>query len=143
MVLAAALAVAVGAPPAIRAGAPRAVRVQLVFDGRADLDLYVTGPGQESVYFANRTSHDGGALEADRGCEAPAPRTEVIAFDPAPAGPYRVGIDFMLRCDGGVDRAPYELVIEAPGSAPVRRRGEAVFGRFDPRVAEFEVGDAD
>ena len=123
-------------PPA----APDAARVQLVFDESVDLDLYVTGPAQEAVYFANATSRDGGALTADRRCDSAPPRIETVTFAPAPAGRYRIGVDFMVRCAPGTDRASYELIWETPGQAPVHQRGQAVFGVFDPRVAEFRVG---
>jgi hypothetical protein len=147
--LAAHLACAGAAPEADRAGAamaalasaapPDAVRIQLVFGADVDLDLYVTGPADEAVYFANATSRDGGRLVADRRCDSPAPRVETIEFARAAAGRYRVGVDFMMRCERGVDRAPFELIAEAPGRPPVRQRGEAIFGAFDPRVLEFEV----
>ncbi len=122
-------------PPA----APDAVRVRLVFGADADLDLYVTGPSQESVYFGNPTSRDGGELLADRRCDAPAPRVETIAFAPAAPGRYRVGVDFMIRCAAGVDTASYELIAELPGRPPIRRRATATFGAFAPRALEFEV----
>ena len=122
--------------------APDAVRIQLVFGADVDLDLYVTGPAEEAVYFANDASQDGGRLVADRRCDSPAPRVETVEFARAAAGRYRVGVDFMIRCARGIDRAPFELIAEAPGQPPIRRRGEAVFGVFDPRVLELEVGAA-
>jgi hypothetical protein len=118
---------------------PDMVRVRLVFGADADLDLYVTGPSDETVYFANDASRDGGRLVADRRCDAPAPRVETIEFARAAPGRYRVGVDFMMRCARGIDRAPFELIAEVPGQPPIRRRGEAAFGAFDPRALEFEV----
>jgi len=117
------------------------VRVRLVFGADADLGLYVTGPSDETVYFANHESRDGGRLISDRRCDAPAPRVETIEFANAVAGRYRVGIDFMMRCARGVGRAPFELIADVPGQPPIRRRGEAVFGGFDRRALEFEVRD--
>jgi len=107
-----------------------------------DLDLYVTGPSAEAVYFGNDASRDGGRLVADRRCDSPAPRAETIEFASAPPGRYRIGVDFMIRCARGVDRARYELLVEQPGQPPVRQRGEATFGRFAPRVIELEVAPA-
>jgi hypothetical protein len=129
-------------PPQEPPAAPDAVRVRLVFGADADLDLYVTGPAQDSVYFANPTSRDGGRLVADRRCGSPAPRVETIEFAPAAPGRYRVGIDFMIRCARGLDRAEYELSVEQPGRSPLRQRGQATFGAFAPRVLEFEVAPA-
>jgi hypothetical protein len=128
------------APPVLaRPAPPDAVRIQLVFGADVDLDLYVTGPAEEAVYFANDASQDGGRLVADQRCGSPAPRVETIEFARAAAGRYRVGVDFMIRCARGIDRAPFELFAEAPGRPPIRQRSEAIFGVFDPRVLEFEV----
>ena len=121
--------------------APDAVRIQLVFGADVDLDLYVTGPAEEAGTSANGTLlHHGGRLVADQRCSSPAPRVETIEFARAAAGRYRVGVDFMIRCAHGIDRAPFEQIAEAPGQPPIRRHGEATFGAFDPRVLEFEVG---
>ncbi|HKA14805.1 MAG TPA: hypothetical protein VKH41_07295 [Myxococcota bacterium] len=143
--LAAALACA--APPAeipitdlLASSAPQGgVRVSLVYGSEADLDLYVTGPAEETVYFANQASRDGGILIADRRCGMRTPRVETIQWTRAAEGRYRVGVDFMMRCRGSVDRARYELIAELPGQPPIRQHGEAEFGAFAPRVLEFEV----
>ena len=118
---------------------PHGVRISLAFGSEADLDLYVTGPAEETVYFANEISRDGGLLIADRRCGDRVPRVETIQWTRAAAGRYRVGVDFMMRCRGGVDRAPYELIAELPGKEPIRLRGEATFAAFAPVVMEFEV----
>jgi hypothetical protein len=76
---------------------------------------------------------------ADCRCDAPAPRVETIEFAHAGVGHYRIGVDFMIRCSNDVDRARYELIAEVPGQAPIRVRGEAVFGVFDPRALEFDL----
>src|SRR5437588_148676 len=48
-------------PPAAEAPAP-GVRVSLVWSTPVDLDLYVTDPSQETVYFANPNAQSGGKL---------------------------------------------------------------------------------
>jgi len=123
-------------PPA--ALAPGALRVELSFGGEADLDLYVSDPRLETVYFANSPVASGGRLEADRRCDAPAPRVEAIAWEHPPPGRYRVGVDFPERCAGGVDAAPWRLRVRGPG---IDREldGEAAFGRFEARALEFEI----
>jgi len=145
VLLASVLACANGPAPAPRGppGPPlgaESVRVHLLFGAAVDLDLYVTGPSQETVYFGNDRSLEGGELQADQRCDAPAPRAETVLFPVAPPGVYRVGVDFMVRCDTGTRRAGYTLWIEAPGRAPQRLEGEAEFGVFEPRVSEFRVG---
>ena len=44
--------------------------VQLAFEADTDLDLYVTGPLLETVYFANLASKSGGELSADVRCDS-------------------------------------------------------------------------
>src|SRR5262245_38599711 len=90
---------------------PGELRVRLVFGVEADLDLYVTGPDQETVYYAN-TPAGAGALDADRRCGDPGPRVETASFAPAAAGRYRVGIDHAGRCEPGTGPAAYRVVIE-------------------------------
>lgn len=115
--------------------------MSLVFGPDADLDLYVTGPSEETVYYANTPARDRGHLDADRRCDAPAPRIETISFPAAVAGRYRVGIDYPEDCDDGRRNVPYQLVWHAPGAEPRGQDGVARFGRFDSRVVEIDVGD--
>jgi len=117
------------------------LRVRLLFGAEADLDLYVSGPALETVYFANETSRDGGRLERDRRCGDPAPRVETVVFEDAAPGAYRVGVDFMVRCDGA-DEAPYTIIVEAPGRAPLEHSGVARFGAFDERAVEWRLDPA-
>jgi hypothetical protein len=146
---AAALALAAGlacagppAPPPETALPPEplapGVRVRLAFGPDADLDLHVTDPLQETVYFGNTPSASGGALAADVRCGAPAPRVETVRFESPPAGRYRVGVDFPIRCRRVDAPAPFVLEVLAGG---VRHevRGAIAFGRFEPVVYEFDV----
>ena len=65
------------APTAAGAVSEGGLRVELVFSDDADLDLYVTGPDLETVYFANTPTRAGGALERDLRCDGePGTRVE-------------------------------------------------------------------
>jgi len=142
--LAAALACARPAPPpALSPGPPPApeLRVRLAFGSDVDLDLHVTGPLQETVYFANATSASGGRLARDVGCRDPGPRVEEVRFAEPPPGPYRIGVDFFLRCRRVTEPAPFVLEVWADGVRHVRR-GTIEFGTFVPRALELHVGDA-
>ncbi|HXK26557.1 MAG TPA: hypothetical protein VMS55_28095, partial [Myxococcota bacterium] len=66
-----------------------ALVVELSFGAEADLDLYVTGPDQETAYFANTPVRSGGALERDRRCGDAAPRVERVLWPAPPPGRYR------------------------------------------------------
>ena len=128
--------------PALDApGDATTLQVSLVFGPDADLDLYVTGPSEETVYYANTPARDRGHLDADRRCDAPPPRVETITFPAAVAGRYRVGIDYPEDCGEITREVPYRLVWHAPGAGPRQRDGVARFGRFDSRVVEIDVGD--
>jgi len=109
--------------------------VRLAFDTSADLDLYVTGPHAETVYFANSPSKLGGRLEADLRCDAPGPRIETVVFPAAPPGPYRVGVDFPERCAG---RGAAEFAVEVRSAAGRRViHGRIEPGAFEPVVLEW------
>ena len=114
------------------------VRVRLLFGDDADLDLHVTDPLQETVYFANSPAKSGGRLLDDVRCDSEGPRIEVIEWEAAPAGRYRVGIDHPIRCRRTNTPAPFILEIWADGIRH-ERRGAISFGRFEPIVYEFDV----
>ena len=135
------------------AGAPRAplsapdgepppsgsLRVSLAFGDAADLDLYVTDPVQETVYYGNTPTRSGGALARDLRCDAPAPRVESVAFDEPLPGRYRVGVDYPERCRSAADPIPFVVVVDSDGRRH-ERRGEIELGRFLPVVLEVDVG---
>ncbi len=118
--------------------------VQLAFDEAADLDLFVTDPAQESVYFANSPSRSGGTLVVDRRCDDPSPRIEVVHFaQPAP-GRYRVGVDFHRRCQdtplsGSEEKQGlYVVRVEEDGRILIRE-GQVIPGQFEVIVIEFDL----
>jgi hypothetical protein len=128
-------------PPSALGEVPAAahdVRVRLEFGADADLDLFVTDPMHEEIYFANSPSRLGGVFDSDRRCDDPAPRVETVRFSPAPAGRYRVSVDFPIRCRPGIEAVPYRVVVEANGEER-RVEGTAHFGSLEHIVIEFEA----
>lgn len=111
--------------------------VQLAFDASADLDLYVTDPLQETVYFANTPSRSGGFLDRDRTCKNAAPRIETIVFERPPPGRYRIGVEYPQPCGAEV-AAPF-AVRARHGEQRVERSGALPPRRFDPIVLELEI----
>jgi hypothetical protein len=101
-----------------QAAPERGVAVLLAFGPGVDLDLYVTDPLEETVYFANTPSASGGRLEADLHCgtEAPGDRVEVVRFREPPAGRYRVGVDHPKSCGAGGSTG-YALAVVRNGDA--------------------------
>jgi hypothetical protein len=116
---------------------PSELRVRLAFPDTADLDLYVSDPLDETVYYANTPVRSGGALDVDRRCEDAAPRVETVLFTAALPGRYRVGVDFQHRCGDGADVVPWAISIETHGERRLLR-GLAEWNIFKSRVDEFE-----
>ncbi len=134
-----AAAPAFGGLPAIGA---RGVRVSLLWSAAVDLDLYVTDPALESVYFANPRSESGGRLERDVSCSVvgagAAPWIESAAWGDAPPGRYRVGVDFIDACSSETDEAEFRVVAEVGGKRE-ERIGRVARQRFEPITLEFDV----
>jgi hypothetical protein len=129
------------APPAVPADAiSPGMAVTLAWTAPVDLDLYVTDPGLETVYFANPRSTSGGALERDARCAdgAGAVRSERVRWTHPPAGRYRVGVDFLEACGRAPDAVPYRLVIDVDGKRE-ELIGAAHLAARNPRAAEFTV----
>jgi hypothetical protein len=122
------------------AAAPRApageLVVRLAQEPGADLDLYVSDPLEETVYYANTPVRSGGALDADRRCATPGDGVETVRFAAPLAGRYRVGVDFQERCADGERVAPWVIAIDAHGERRVLR-GLASWNVFLSRVDEF------
>lgn len=115
--------------------------VRLAFSREADLDLYVTDPTLESVYYANTPVRSGGLLERDRRCDdadALDVRIETVRFDAPPPGRYRLGVDYPHRCDGGDEVVAYAISIEADGERNLHA-GLARWLDFSSVVTEFDV----
>ncbi|MGI9432304.1 MAG: hypothetical protein ACR2PQ_08830, partial [Myxococcota bacterium] len=107
------------------------------------LDLYVTGPLEETVYYANSPSRIGGELLLDRRCVHDGPRVETVRFTaPLSPGRYRVGVDYPDACAEarGERAAPAPFAVRVVGPR-VDRDLEGLAARrvFDPVVLEFEI----
>jgi hypothetical protein len=100
------------------------VRVTLTWNSRADIDLHVTDPFGEEIYFGNREAGTGGQLDVDAnaGC-ANQPAVENIFWPTgrAPAGPY--GISVQLYADCGTFETRYEATVYVGGALVGRHTG--------------------
>lgn len=122
--------------------------VRLAFDEAADLDLFVTDPMQESVYFANSPTRSGGTLIDDRRCNDPSPRIEVVHYAMPTPGRYRVGVDFHRRCQdtslsGDEEKQGLYVVRVDDGARVLEREGKVVPGQFEVIVIEFDYLEVD
>ena len=123
------------------AGNPEALVFRLAFNSAVDLDLYVTDPLLETVYFANHHTQTGGALVNDircRGEDDVELRIEEIRFDQPYPGRYRVGVDFPERCDGEGGPAGYAVSVVGAGAAH-RARGSIELEQFEVVALEFDL----
>lgn len=117
---------------------PGALEIRLEFSEQADLDLFVTDPDQETVYFGNSPSRGGGQLIDDTGCPSPLPRTEVVRFVAPRPGRYRVGIDYTRSCRFRRQPAWYRLEIRSD-AFNLTHTGEVAPGRFEQKALEFTI----
>ena len=116
-----------------------AIRVVLLWEAPVDLDLYVTDPTMETVYFANRKAASGGVLEKDATCET-APRREIATWEKAPSGRYRVSLDFIDRCGQDPREVGYRLLVDTGGRRQ-EKTGTVQLARFVYQAFEFDLGD--
>jgi uncharacterized protein YfaP (DUF2135 family) len=116
------------------------VTVTLRWTAPVDLDLYVTDPSLETVYFGNPRTASGGRLERDARCTdgATAEHLERARWERPPSGRYRIAVDFIERCAGRGDAAAYELTVDVAGRR-IDAPGRARLGVRDARVLEFMV----
>lgn len=113
-----------------------ALVIRLAFPATADMDLFVTDPSQETVYFANNPGKTGGQLEADQRCGSAPPRIERFVISQPVSGVWRVGVDFPERCDESKDPVSYVVHVESD-SGRLSRRKTLVPGIFDTVSLEF------
>ncbi len=111
---------------------------KLAFGEEADLDIYVTDPLLETVYFANHASKSGGHINRDVRCESEGPRIEEVRFANPLPGKYRVGVDLPKRCDEKQDSAAYAISVSGRG---VNRQihGVVPLQYFQVVVLEFDL----
>lgn len=117
-----------------------ALEIHLEFGTEADLDLFVTDPRSETVYFGNNPSLGGGVLDRDVRCDSAAPRRETVRFTAPSPGRYRVGVSYDRACRFRRLDAGFRVEIRGPGIG-LEVEGEIVPLDFQPVVLEFEVTD--
>jgi uncharacterized protein YfaP (DUF2135 family) len=123
-------------PPSAAAHEGEGLLVTLLWDAPVDLDLYVTTPLGETVYYAN--PHD--AFVRDSRCSdalATAHVEEARWRRPAP-GRYRIGVDFPEACTNRTAEAAYRVVVDADGRRE-DRTGTARLLVRNPAVLEVVV----
>lgn len=120
----------------------KALVVRLAFGPEADLDLYVTDPRLETVYFANHKAKSGGQISADRRCGGKTLQSEYVRFDAPIPGRYRVGIDYPESCDGTKGPVAHALSVVYNGKR-LEVQGSVSLQQFEVIVLEFDIDAKD
>jgi hypothetical protein len=109
------------------------VQVTLTWDVDSDVDLHVTDPVGEEIYYGNPASASGGQLDLDSnaGCTLDHKRAENITWPSghAPSGRYYVLVDYWDACSQAETR--YVVTVNQKGKAPVTYQGAALTGPGD------------
>ena len=94
------------------------VRISLVWDNTNDLDLHVTTPSGEVVFFSHKVSACGGVLDVDRNVrgetQTPVENTR-WASGVAPAGTYKVMVRNYAFHEEDQKPTPFSVEIESGG----------------------------
>ena len=103
------------------------VQVSVFFDALSDVDLYVTDPSNEVIYFANSQGVNGELdLDANAGCgiNDPVVNNENVTFPTgqAPRGTYIVRLDYWSSCN--VAKTRYVVTVAVKGRQPEIFTGE-------------------
>lgn len=99
------------------------VQVSVAFDSAADVDLYVTEPSGQEIYFAERQSATGGRLDLDANaaCEIPSQPVNnenvVWGTGRAPRGTYIVRLDYFDSC--GKQATNWVVTVHRRGMEPM------------------------
>jgi len=118
------------------------LKIRLAFDGDVDLDLYVTDPQMETVYFANHESKSGGEISDDLRCGGEGIRVEEISFVAPLRGEYRVGVDYPKHCLG-LEAAAAHSIHVSYGSQNLAVQGTVELLKFDVIVMAFDFDGTD
>jgi hypothetical protein len=126
------------APPPPHDGA---LHISLTWDAPVDLDLYVTDPLGETLYFANNPTRAGAQLEQDARCAtlpAHGPAIERARLLVPLPGRYRVGVDFIDACGASVTTVPFRIAVDR-GTAHRGASGTIGPGQFVVVAIEIDV----
>ena len=96
------------------------VQVSVVWDSPTDVDLRVTDPSGEEVYFGNLLAQSGGFLDLDSNpaCSIDGINNENIVWPAggAPSGLYKVSLDYWSDC--GEAETNWVVTVQSQGQTP-------------------------
>jgi len=132
------------APIAVSGVIGQELTVELLWQAPVDLDLFLTDPNGETVYFANRTAKSGARMGVETGCKQVMQEKgnyrESAVIPKALSGRYRVSVDFIKDCGSKAVSAAFEAVLRSKeGRELGRGRSEVQYRLLNPVGWEFEV----
>lgn len=96
------------------------VQVSVAWDAPTDVDLHVTDPSGEEIYFAHKTSASGGTLDLDSNpaCSIDNINNENVVWPTgtAPSGTYTVQLVYWSACSQPMSN--YTVTVVVAGQAP-------------------------
>lgn len=107
------------------------LKISMIWEFRADIDLRVFEPDGNEIYFANRNSSTGGFLDRDdtTGGSAGNPTIENIYWEHPPTGTYRVNVNYYggsVRSGGPVKVIVYNNGERSEYNVTMHHVGETV-----------------
>ena len=90
-----------------------ALHLELTWTAPVDLDLFVTGPSGETIYFGNKQAKNGDKVTEESNCESviskPTHLRETVLIPAAQSGKYRVSVDFILQCGSNLEEVAAKI----------------------------------
>ncbi len=122
-----------------------ALTVEIIWQTPVDLDLFLTDPEGETIYFANRKAKSGMTMGRETSCKditgVKPPYTETAKIPVALSGRYRVSVDFIKDCGTSTLETPFLVrLTDKNGKQELGRAGANVKYRvLEPVAWEFMV----
>ena len=97
------------------------VQVTLRWSGYNDLDLHVTDPFGEELFYQHTSSDSGGLLDVDSnaGCERTVTNNPVENIywptGSAPTGEYTISVVYFLHCGTEPEETPFRIQLKVEG----------------------------
>ncbi len=118
--------------------------IELVWENPVDLDLFLTDPTGETVYFANRISKSGVRMGLESGCSEVsknhASYGEIAKIEKALLGRYRVSVDFIKDCGNTSLDAEFEVILKnKEGDVIDSARSSVQYRLLNPVGWEFRI----
>jgi hypothetical protein len=106
---------------------------------QVDLDLHVTDPAGQTVYYNNKTVASGGSLDRDNQCDDYVNgRPENVFWSAAPTGDYTVVVKWYEACTSGASSMPFTVRVVNKGTVSTHS-GTVSAGSPSVEVVKFKV----